>query len=50
MELMGAIGYTQNTPLEKYLRDVKIVQIWEGGNQLARLDMARSFYPFKTSE
>ena len=50
MELMGAIGYTQHSPLEKYLRDVKIVQIWEGGNQLARLDMARSFYPFKTSE
>ena len=48
MELMGAIGYTQNKPLEKYLRDVKIVQIWEGGNQLARLDMARSFYPFQT--
>ena len=50
MELMGAIGYTQHCPLEKYLRDVKIVQIWEGGNQLARLDMARSFYPFHTAD
>jgi len=50
MELMGAIGYTQHRPLEKYLRDVKIVQIWEGGNQLARLDMARSFYHFHTAD
>ena len=50
MELLGALGYTQHSPLEKYLRDVKIVQIWEGGNQLARLDMARSFYHFPTAE
>ena len=48
MELTGATGFTQQMPLEKYLRDVKIIQLWEGGSQLARMDMARSFYPIQT--
>jgi len=48
MELCGAVAFTQQMPLEKYLRDVKIIQLWEGGSQLARLDMARSYYPFQT--
>ena len=45
MELMGSMGYCEDMHVEKYLRDVKIIQLWEGGAQLARLDMARSFYP-----
>ncbi len=48
MELCGATAFTQQMPIEKYLRDVKIIQLWEGGSQLARMDMARSFYPIQT--
>jgi len=46
MELLGAIGYSKDMPVEKFLRDTKIIQLWEGGAQLARLDMTRSFYHF----
>lgn len=45
MELMGSMGYAEEMHVEKYLRDVKIIQLWEGGAQLGRLDMVRSFYP-----
>ena len=45
MELMGSYGYVREFHVEKYLRDSKIIQLWEGGPQLARLDTARSYYP-----
>jgi alkylation response protein AidB-like acyl-CoA dehydrogenase len=44
MELMGSYGYAREFHVEKYLRDSKIIQLWEGGPQLARLDTARSYY------
>ncbi|RPJ62538.1 MAG: acyl-CoA dehydrogenase [Dehalococcoidia bacterium] len=47
MELMGSMGCSEGMHVEKYLRDTKIMQLVEGGAQLARLDMARSFYPFE---
>jgi alkylation response protein AidB-like acyl-CoA dehydrogenase len=31
MELMGAYGYGFDYHAEKYLRDVKIAQLWLGG-------------------
>jgi alkylation response protein AidB-like acyl-CoA dehydrogenase len=46
MELMGAFGYSCEAPIEKYLRDSKIVQIWLGGGQLGRLDVAQGYYPY----
>jgi alkylation response protein AidB-like acyl-CoA dehydrogenase len=45
MELMGAYGYTKEYHVEKYLRDFKIIQLWEGGGQLGRLEAAMSYYP-----
>ncbi len=45
MELTGSYGYMRDYHLEKYLRDVKIVQLWEGGVQLGRIDVARGRYP-----
>jgi alkylation response protein AidB-like acyl-CoA dehydrogenase len=47
MELMGSYGYAYEHCLEKYLRDVKIIQLWEGGQQRALLDIALGYYPFE---
>jgi len=44
MELMGSYGYVTDYHVEKYWRDVKIIQLWEGGAQLGRLDVARGIY------
>jgi alkylation response protein AidB-like acyl-CoA dehydrogenase len=48
MELMGSYGYVREYHVEKYLRDSKIIQLWLGGGQLARLDVAQSYYPYVT--
>ncbi len=48
MELMGSYGYVREYHVEKYLRDSKIIQLWLGGGQLGRLDVAQSYYPYVT--
>lgn len=48
MEMMGSYGYAYEFNLEKYMRDYKIVQMWLGGAQRDRLDIAQGLYgPFK---
>jgi len=44
MELMGSYGYVREYDLEKYWRDCKIIQLWEGGAQLGRFDICRGYY------
>ena len=44
MELMGSYGYTRDYDVEKYWRDCKIIQLWEGGAQLGRFDVVRGYY------
>jgi len=44
MELMGAYGYVRDYDVEKYWRDCKMIQLWEGGAQLGRLDVCRGYY------
>jgi alkylation response protein AidB-like acyl-CoA dehydrogenase len=46
MELMGSYGFVSDYQVEKYWRDAKTLQLWEGGAQLARLDIARGYYDF----
>ena len=46
MELMGSYGYVTDYHVEKYWRDNKIIQLWEGGAQLGRLDVARGYYDY----
>jgi alkylation response protein AidB-like acyl-CoA dehydrogenase len=46
MELMGSYGYSTDYHVEKYWRDVKIIQLWEGGAQLGRMDIARGYYGY----
>jgi butyryl-CoA dehydrogenase len=44
MELMGSYGYMREFDVEKYWRDCKEIQLWLGGAQLGRLDVARGYY------
>ena len=44
MELMGSYGYVRDYHVEKYWRDCKIIQMWEGGGQLGRFDVCRGYY------
>ncbi len=44
MELMGSYGYVRECHLEKYWRDTKIIQLWEGGAQIGRFDVCRPYY------
>ncbi len=42
VQVFGGYGYMRDYPVEKYMRDAKINQIWDGTNQIQRLVMARS--------
>jgi alkylation response protein AidB-like acyl-CoA dehydrogenase len=42
VQLFGGYGYMHDYPVEKYMRDAKITQIYEGTNQVQRLVIARS--------
>ena len=41
VQVFGGNGYTQDYPVERYMRDAKITQIYEGTNQIQRIVMAR---------
>jgi butyryl-CoA dehydrogenase len=42
VQLFGGYGYMKDYPIEKYMRDAKITQIYEGTNQIQRLVIARN--------
>jgi len=42
VQLFGGYGYIKDYPIEKYMRDAKITQIYEGTNQVQRLVIARN--------
>lgn len=42
VQVMGGNGYSRDNPNEKYMRDAKIMQIYEGTNQIQRLVIANS--------
>jgi butyryl-CoA dehydrogenase len=42
VQIFGGYGYMRDYPVEKYMRDAKITQIYEGTNQVQRLVVARS--------
>src|SRR4030095_13634803 len=41
VQVFGGYGYTREFPVERYMRDAKITQIYEGTNQIQRLVIAR---------
>ena len=36
VQIFGGYGYMKDYPIEKYMRDAKITQIYEGTNQIQR--------------
>ena len=41
LQVFGGYGYMRDYPIEKYMRDAKITQIYEGTNQIQRLVIAK---------
>ena len=41
VQALGGAGYTRDWPVERYMRDAKITQIYEGTNQVQRIVMAK---------
>jgi alkylation response protein AidB-like acyl-CoA dehydrogenase len=42
VQVFGGYGFMKDYPIEKYMRDAKITQIYEGTNQVQRLVIARN--------
>lgn len=41
VQIFGGYGYMRDYPIEKYMRDAKITQIYEGTNQIQRDEIAK---------
>jgi len=41
VQVLGGAGYTKDFPVERYMREAKVPQIFEGTNQIQRLVIAR---------
>jgi butyryl-CoA dehydrogenase len=41
VQIFGGYGYTKDFPVERYMRDAKITQIYEGTNEIQRLIISR---------
>ncbi|MDO5503642.1 MAG: acyl-CoA dehydrogenase family protein [Actinomycetia bacterium] len=41
VQVLGGAGYTQDFPVERYMREAKVTQIFEGTNQIQRLVISR---------
>lgn len=41
IQLAGGVGYTQEFPLERYARDVRVTSIYEGTSEIQRVIIAR---------
>ncbi|MCI0496451.1 acyl-CoA dehydrogenase family protein [candidate division KSB1 bacterium] len=42
VQIFGGYGYMRDYPIEKFMRDAKITQIYEGTNQIQRMVIARN--------
>jgi acyl-CoA dehydrogenase len=50
VEIMGPLGYSREFLLEKWFRDAKITDIYEGTGQINRLVVARHLLGYSGSE
>jgi alkylation response protein AidB-like acyl-CoA dehydrogenase len=41
VQVLGGAGYTRDFPVERYMREAKVPQIFEGTNQIQRMVIAR---------
>lgn len=42
VQILGGVGYTKEYPVERFMRDAKVLQIVEGTNQIQRVVIARN--------
>jgi alkylation response protein AidB-like acyl-CoA dehydrogenase len=47
IQILGGYGYTKEFPVERYYRDAKITEIYEGTSEIQRLVIARSILGVK---
>ncbi|MGH3493217.1 MAG: acyl-CoA dehydrogenase family protein, partial [Sciscionella sp.] len=41
VQALGGAGYTRDFPVERFMREAKVTQIFEGTNQIQRMLIAR---------
>ena len=44
VQIFGGYGYVKDYPVEKYFRDAKITEIYEGTSEIQRIVIARELY------
>lgn len=44
MQVLGGIGYTNIFPVEKLLRDIRLITIWTGTNEIMQLVIQHEYY------
>jgi alkylation response protein AidB-like acyl-CoA dehydrogenase len=42
VQVLGGAGYACEYPVERYMRDIKVAQIFEGTNQIQRVVIAKA--------
>lgn len=45
VQVLGGYGYTKDFPVERFMREAKVTQIFEGTNQVQRIVISRSLKP-----
>jgi alkylation response protein AidB-like acyl-CoA dehydrogenase len=50
IQILGGYGYTKEFPVERYYRDAKITEIYEGTSEIQRLVIARSILGLRQQE
>jgi alkylation response protein AidB-like acyl-CoA dehydrogenase len=50
IQILGGYGYTKEFPVERYYRDAKITEIYEGTSEIQRLVIARSILGLRRVE
>jgi alkylation response protein AidB-like acyl-CoA dehydrogenase len=50
IQILGGYGYTKEFPVERYYRDAKITEIYEGTSEIQRLVIARSILELRKRE
>ena len=48
VQIFGGYGYVKDYPVEKYFRDAKITEIYEGTSEIQRIVIARELYAART--
>jgi alkylation response protein AidB-like acyl-CoA dehydrogenase len=41
VQVLGGYGYVKDFPVERYMREAKVMQIFEGTNQIQRMVIGR---------